>query len=203
MGVRVKIAKTASASQIVEEVGEAVAEAREAMALAMTVGIMQHQDDGVEWAYRDKGDITVTIATAPTTFGAVQAVDQIQELDPAVIAAADSDPEPILVIVDDPRRVRHEPELKHVLEQNAAALIEDLGIGVWVFRVDEHPAGLRLRLLNQRLLGDKPARLNAVDPQAITLDADTRWEAGEPPPMTAHYLRPVAAPHLVQEGCGQ
>ena len=87
-----KIAKTASASQIVEEVGEAVAEAREAMTLAMTVGIMQHQDDGVEWAPRNKGDITVTIATAPTTFGAVQAVDQIGRLDPSVIAAADSDP---------------------------------------------------------------------------------------------------------------
>src|SRR5690606_42112082 len=47
------------------------------------------------------------------------------------------------------------------------------------------------------------ARLSAVDPLTIMLDTDTRWEAGEPPPMTAHYLRPVAAPHIVQEGCGR
>lgn len=195
-----KITKTASTDQITEEVNEAVGEAVAATILAMTVGVMQEQDGGVEWAHRDEDDLTVTIATAPTTFGAVQAVDQIGRLDPSVIAAGDSDPEPILIIADDPRRVRHEPELRHILEENAAALIEDLGIGRWAFRVKTAPTGTRLHLLNPRLVNGKPALLNAVETRHIVLDSATRWTEGEPPKTAAHYLRPITAPHIMQEG---
>lgn len=194
-----RIADARNTDQIVEEVNNAVVEARQAVSMAMTVGILNHQDDGTEWANRDDNDLAVVIAPAPTKFSMVQAVDQIRRLDPAVIAAADADPEPALILVDDPARVRHEPELKHILEENAAGLIEDLGYGLWVFRVEQARTGARLCLLNPRLVNGKPAILNAVDTQHIIIDSRTRWEPGEPADGRPHYLRSTAAPHLIEE----
>lgn len=195
-----RIADARNTDQIVEEVNNAVAEARQAVSMAMTVGILNHQDDGVEWSNCEGArDLAVTIAPAPTKFSMIQAVDQIGKLDPSVIAAADADPEPALILVDDPARVRHEPELKHILEENAAGLIEDLGYGLWVFRVEEARTGIRLCLLNPRLVNGKPAILNAVDTQRIILDSRTRWEPGGPADGRPHYLRATAAPHLIEE----
>ena len=184
---------TESTEQMIEEVNQAVMDGAGVVYTVMAAELLAAED--TEQAEARDTDLTVVITTAATEFAKVQAVNQVGALEPAVIAAGDGDAGPVLLIVDDERRVKHQPSLQKTLEDNAAALIEDLGLGHWLFRVEDGPTGIMLGLLNPRHLNGKPALLNSVD-RNITIAPQSQWVPRAHVDTARHYSRDADRPHI-------
>lgn len=188
-----RLLHTESTEQMIEEVNQAVTDGAGVVYTVMAAEMRAAED--TEHAEAHDTDLTVVITTAATEFAKVQAVNQVGALEPAVIAAGDGDAGPVLLIVDDERRVKHQPSLRKTLEDNAAALVEDLGLGHWLFRVEDGPTGTRLGLLNPRHLNGKPALLNGVD-RNIVIAPQSQWVPRDHVDTARHYSRDADRPHI-------
>lgn len=153
--------------------------------------------DEHEYLVEAADDLAITITTVPAVeFPALHAVHQLGQLDPAVVAAGDSDGHPVVLVVDSSERVRHDPDLKRLLETNAEGLIACLGHGMWHFQTVKTPQGVGLELLNPRLLGEKPALLFGVDDKRITISEAEWHDASHTMLGEQCYVRSRELPHL-------
>lgn len=192
-----KLIDVGSGDEMVEQVNAGVDHAVTTIVEAITQIV--NEADNKEYMVEVSDDLAVTITTVPAVeFPALHAVHQLGQLDPAVVAAGDSDGHPVVLVVDSAERVRHDPDLKRLLETNAEGLIACLGHGLWHFQTVKTPQGVGLELLNPRLLGEKPALLFGVDDKRITVSeagwgGEDNWHLmnGEP-----CYVRDADNPHL-------
>ena len=129
----------------------------------------------------------ITVEEDDVDFAAVHSLNQIGRLTPDAIAAAPGNTGSVLVLSDSSAHILHDPRLRHLVESNAAGIINSLGLGVWTFEVDRTRALLRLRLLNPRMVGGSPAEMYAVNTGRFVVDRE--W-ADQPDGSGIFFVRP-------------
>lgn len=190
-----KLIDVGSGDEMVEVVNAGVDHAITTIVEAITQVVAEADEH--EYLGEAADDLAITITTVPAVeFPALHAVHQLGRLDPAVVAAGDSDGHPVVLVVDSAERVRHDPDLKRLLETNAEGLIACLGHGLWHFQAVKTPQGVGLELLNPRILGEKPALLFGVDDKRITI-SEAEWHGASHTMLGEQcYVRSRELPHL-------
>lgn len=174
------------AEQINNKIRSAMIEAMAEIGLAVDDAI----DETTRLEYkRAAGEFIrlITVEADDIDFAAVHSLNQIGRLTPDAIAAAPGNTGSVLVLSDSSAHILHDPRLRHLIESNAAGIINSLGLGVWTFEVDRTRPRIILRLLNPRMVGDTPAEMYAVNTGRFVTDRE--W-ADQPDGSGIFFVRP-------------